>query len=265
MAEITKPARMNEIWASTGTKTAPLIGKVNQGWVAEKPPYEYENWLENKRDNFLAHINQMGFPAWDNATEYQANKSYIGYGTAVWKCIQTHSNQTPAENAYWTKAFYYTNETYTKAQVDALIAGLDLQEKIGTLKFWPVNTPPTGWLVRDGSSILVASYPLLHALIGYSFGGAGASFTLPDDRGLFERGWDNGRGYDSGRVFGSEQDDDFESHTHATSNGGSLIGTGGTNVGLAGGSSTTNVSIANAGGTETRPKNRAYLPIIRAY
>jgi hypothetical protein len=107
MAEITKPARMNEIWASTGTKVAPLIGKVNQGWVAEKPPYEYENWLENKRDNFLAHINQMGFPAWDSVTEYQASKSYVGYNSSVWKALQTAVNQTPAENTYWTKAFNY--------------------------------------------------------------------------------------------------------------------------------------------------------------
>lgn len=41
------------------------------------------------------------------------------------------------------------------------------------------STIPTGWLLANGASLSTATYPALFAVIGYSFGGAGASFSLP--------------------------------------------------------------------------------------
>lgn len=43
---------------------------------------------------------------------------------------------------------------------------------------------PSGYLVCDGSSVPVVTYPALFAVIGYFYGGAGANFNLPDDQGL---------------------------------------------------------------------------------
>lgn len=58
---------------------------------------------------------------------------------------------------------------------------------------WPVATPPTGWLVEDGSSQLIASYPALSALIRSTYGGADAShFWLPDMRGVVPVGYKSG-------------------------------------------------------------------------
>lgn len=42
------------------------------------------------------------------------------------------------------------------------------------------TSAPTNYLVCDGSSVLVATYPSLHAVIGYTWGGSGANFNLPD-------------------------------------------------------------------------------------
>ena len=57
------------------------------------------------------------------------------------------------------------------------------------------------------------------------------TFNLPDCRGVVVRGYDNGRGYDSSRVFGSYQADQIQSHTHglpgaqsACAGGGRIIG-----------------------------------------
>lgn len=44
-------------------------------------------------------------------------------------------------------------------------------------------TAPTGWLLCDGSSKLVADYPALHAAIGYTYGGSGLNFNVPDLQG----------------------------------------------------------------------------------
>lgn len=59
-----------------------------------------------------------------------------------------------------------------------------------------VSSAPDGWLFCDGSSYGTATYPNLFAVIGYSYGGSGASFTVPDLRGrvIAGRDMDNGGG-----------------------------------------------------------------------
>jgi microcystin-dependent protein len=169
--------------------------------------------------------------------------------------------------------------------------GFTYQDKSdpGSLAWWPKNTPPTGWLERDGSAISRTTYAALFAVIGtdYGVGDGSTTFNIPDDRGLFIRGWDNGRGFDSGRVFGSYQADDIKSHLHTASTNTTGSHThdikaannagGGTGIVESdpsgnythnestegGGSHSHTVTVNNTGGTENLVKNRAYLPIIK--
>lgn len=50
----------------------------------------------------------------------------------------------------------------------------------GTLSMWPTVSAPTGYLLCDGSSVSTTTYAALFAVVGYTFGGSGASFTLPN-------------------------------------------------------------------------------------
>jgi len=77
----------------------------------------------------------------------------------------------------------------------------------GTVIYYAASTAPTGYLKANGASLSTTTYAALFAAIGYTFGGSGGSFNVPDLRGEFPRGWDDGRGVDSGRVFGSAQSD----------------------------------------------------------
>lgn len=107
MAKINKP-NYQVLWASSGAITAPDDTKKQTGWVVEKPPHQYDNWLENRQDTAIAHILQHGVPEWDNVTEYRANASYINRSGIVYKCKQTHTNQDPSldvTNVYWDRAF----------------------------------------------------------------------------------------------------------------------------------------------------------------
>ncbi|MEQ5594833.1 tail fiber protein [Escherichia coli] len=56
---------------------------------------------------------------------------------------------------------------------------------------WPSATPPTGWLKCNGAAFSAEEYPELAK--------AYPTNKLPDLRGEFIRGWDDGRGVDSGR------------------------------------------------------------------
>lgn len=57
---------------------------------------------------------------------------------------------------------------------------------IGSMLMWATNTPPTGWLICDGSAISRTTYSQLFTLIGTTFGAGNGSttFNLPDMRGM---------------------------------------------------------------------------------
>jgi microcystin-dependent protein len=58
----------------------------------------------------------------------------------------------------------------------------------GGLIMWGTGTAPSGWLLCNGASVAVATYTALHNVIGYTFGGSGASFNLPDYTSRFPYG-----------------------------------------------------------------------------
>lgn len=89
-------------------------------------------------------------------------------------------------------------------------------EQPGQVVFFATNSAPAGWLKANGAAVSRATYAALFAVIGTTFGaGDGSStFNLPDLRGEFLRGWDDGRGVDNGRAFGSSQVDAFQGHRH---------------------------------------------------
>lgn len=141
----------------------------------------------------------------------------------------------------------------------------------GAISAFAMNTPPTGWLKADGSAVSRTTYATLFAAIGTTFGvGDGSTtFNLPDLRGEFVRGWDDGKGTDSGRAFGSAQDGELEAHTHvqtvsgydqdrAFEVGNEVSGTSVSRSDTAALSST-----QSTGGTETRPRNIALLYCIK--
>lgn len=151
---------------------------------------------------------------------------------------------------------------------------------IGFLGYLPYAAVPAGWLVCDGTVYNIADYPELAAKIGNTYGGDGVTtFAMPDDRGLFRRGLDLSKGYDVGRVLGSYENDAFQGHYHSiywyqgASAGGSTYDPtnfNGTPVAYGAGSSHAGAPFSDgADGTprtaaETRPKNRAYVPVIKA-
>lgn len=67
--------------------------------------------------------------------------------------------------------------------VAALLVRLNAVQAPGTSieGYW--NVAPTGYVLENGASYSTATYPALFAVIGYTYGGAGASFNVPDSRG----------------------------------------------------------------------------------
>ena len=58
----------------------------------------------------------------------------------------------------------------------------------GGIIMWPSTVIPSGWLLCDGTSYVAASYTNLFGVIGYTYGGLGANFNVPDFRAVFPFG-----------------------------------------------------------------------------
>lgn len=147
----------------------------------------------------------------------------------------------------------------------------------GTVIFYAASAAPAGYLKANGALVSRTTYAALFSAIGTAHGaGDGTTtFNLPDLRGEFIRGWDDARGLDSGRTFGSVQTDAFQAHWHqmtSTWTGGSGGSGDGTGANGAAGETIRNdrarEPIASWGGTprqaaETRPRNIALLACIK--
>jgi hypothetical protein len=96
----------------------------------------------------------------------------------------------------------------------------------------------------------------------HGVGDGSTTFNVPDGRGVEFRGWDNGRGMDSGRVFGSYQADQFPGHGHPFGSTAVVQSGTGTTV-LQPGSGTSSNTGGAGSGSETRVKNLALLPCIK--
>ena len=147
----------------------------------------------------------------------------------------------------------------------------------GTIIAYGGKVAPAGWLVCDGKSIDKTNYPALYAVIGGGFGAGGTAFNVPDLRGRFLRGWDNGAKRDpeaenrtpmspggaKNDNIGSVQLDEFKSHTH---NYVAMLQTTGndTSSELYERYGDYQKASSAAGGTETRPIN-AYVNYIIKY
>ncbi len=91
----------------------------------------------------------------------------------------------------------------SKPSIQSVLNYLGLGEgsalPVGVPVPWPLETPPTGWLKCNGAAFSSEKYPNLAK--------AYPTNKLPDLRGEFIRGWDDGRGVDAGRQLLSSQGD----------------------------------------------------------
>lgn len=152
------------------------------------------------------------------------------------------------------------------------IADIAKYTPVGVPLPFPSATPPTGWLKCNGAVFDKAKYPGLAAVF--------PSGNLPDLRGEFIRGWDDGRGVDSGRVIGSTQGHAIQNIMGSLANVltenpnvfGGVLGFSGTGfMSLATGSTavqfrniTIDASKTVQTASETRSRNIAFNYIVRA-
>lgn len=150
------------------------------------------------------------------------------YITKTFGSLKSEYGDMDANNNYVTNLAEPINaqDATNKQYVD------HLTKMIGNIKYSVKNTDHDGWLVCNGRTLNVAAYPDLFALIGTSFGTAGAgTFKLPDCRGRVLGGIGQGSGLTNrslGNSVGEEVHtqtvSEMPSHTHTSNAVGGTLG-----------------------------------------
>lgn len=137
----------------------------------------------------------------------------------------------------------------------------------GTVIYVARTTAPTGYIKANGAQVSRTTYSSLFAAIGTTFGAGDGSttFNLPDMRGVFPRGYDDGRGLDPDRggAFGTYEGDQYGSHSHTLDMPWQCSSDWGYPTYRCGGPGGSYRNTQASGGTETRPKNVNLLACIK--
>lgn len=173
--------------------------RLNTGWEGgqdkDAPPAGQENWWHNRVDSALQGVERFGVMAWHGQAVYGIGAPTYGSDGNYYESLAANNvgNNPVTTNGFWRFAgssFFTGHEP-------------------GDIKMVAHSGIPTvGWIKCNGPLLLRASYPRLFAKIGTAFnigGETSLQFRGPDFRGEFLRGFDDGRGVDTGRVFGSAQ------------------------------------------------------------
>ena len=223
-----------------------------------------------------AELNKLaGTPAGLTSTE-------LGYVDGVTSAIQTQLDAkaplaSPALTGAPTAPTASVGTNTTQIATTAFVLANAPSQAAGEVSFFAMSSAPTGWLKANGDAVSRTTYAALFTAIGTTFGAGDGSttFNVPDLRGEFARGWDDSRGVDTGRAFGSAQADAMQrlngsfgaSNQSPSANGpfSAFSATG--NVGSSGtgqiGVQSFDSALQARTATETRSRNIALLACIR--
>ncbi|HEY3273879.1 MAG TPA: phage tail protein [Methanocella sp.] len=236
--------------------------------------------------------NDLSFSADDKGvTLYGGAKVYKKSGSSLRLKASDDTEGIGIENAAGTRVYQlptngtgdpqYNGNKIFHAGNDGSGSGLDADSldgfhatdipSAGVIMMYGGTSPPSRWLECNGQAVSrTGQYAALFAAIGTNYGAGDGSttFNVPEMRGEFPRGWDHGRGVDSGRSLGTAQADAIKRHTHKYA---AQANTGG-NPGAYPGSSSSPSDAPTDGGydggtslntVETRPRNVSVMFIIK--
>ncbi len=280
-----------------GTMTGQLLGDDGSG--ASSPAYAFDN--DTDTGMFRSGANTIGF-----ATAGTARVSISNAGLDMTNALPIRFQDSSGSPFVSLKSPSSLSGNVSLTLPPSIVNGGFMQtDGSGNLSFQvvagvpsgavfciAVASVPSGYLECNGQSVSRTTFAALFAVIGTQYGSSsGSTFKVPDLRGEFIRGFDNGRGVDSGRSVASSQSDQNKQHNHSASssssvtdpghthtmnmNQGNIISSGGAfglkdsgtatriNSNSTGISVSTSTSIGNDGGNETRPRNIAMMYVIK--
>lgn len=161
---------------------------------------EIMNGILHDLSEAIGEMQQFGFAAWQPVDGGWPVGAVVTSSGRQWVSISNSNTAEPSSSsALWKEL-----------NIGAVAPGV-IHPFAGT-----AANVPDGFLLCNGAALGRTTYQRLFSVIGTAYGAGDGSTTynLPDFRGVFLRGLDNGRGFDPSRTLGSLQQDENKSHLH---------------------------------------------------
>ncbi|MDQ3202739.1 MAG: phage tail protein [Pseudomonadota bacterium] len=180
---------------------APNNDRLITGWEGgqdkDAPPAGQENWWHNRVDSALQGVERNGVMDWHPQAIYGLGAPTYGSDGNYYESLSAGNagNDPTLTTGFWR----YSGATFFSSHEPGFVQMVAHN-----------GIPSIGWLKCNGALLTKPSYQRLFAAIGtlHNIGGeTSLQFRLPDYRGEFIRGFDDGRGVDPGREFGGYQSD----------------------------------------------------------
>lgn len=193
------------------------------------------------RTKFIQLALKYGFIFLDGIPRFVSTCNYEKYSVVkvndivYMSSIDNNINNTPsASSPFWKNSLTFAMDIICQGRISDKTGFVD---PVGSIQMWITDTPPSGWIFCDGSTLDKNVYPDLFDIIGYSFGGSGDYFDLPD----FSEASPVGVGTRDSSLpahdvftLGQFKDDQLQGHHHVAShfNGNNIaVGSGDSNYG----------------------------------
>lgn len=105
---VAKPSDLSTIIWANGASGSDIAnpdtatpGKNDLGWVAEFPPHQVMNYVQNRHALAIGHFNERGMPLWDSSTPYPID-AYTVLGGVMYRATSANTNSAPP-NSNWVK------------------------------------------------------------------------------------------------------------------------------------------------------------------
>ena len=209
-------------WTTAETRLQIITDTTSQGYISFNP--------DSKGGLSLG----VGSPGTE-ALRVDGTTQFVGINTTGTPAYQLDvTGNTRASRVYADLTPTATNELTRKDYVDTQVYNATPP---GCIAYFASKTAPAGWLKANGAVLPRSGvYANLYNAVGTTWGtnDGPSNFRLPDLRGQFIRGWNDGIAQnmgtstqaavipttDAGRVFGNIQNDSFESHSHGVNDAG---------------------------------------------
>jgi len=206
-----------------GTMTGQLLGDDGSG--ASSPAYAFDN--DTDTGMFRSGANTIGF-----ATAGTARVSISNAGLDMTNALPIRFQDSSGSPFVSLKSPSSLSGNVSLTLPPSIVNGGFMQtDGSGNLSFQvvagvpsgavfciAVASVPSGYLECNGQSVSRTTFAALFAVIGTQYGNQNSTtFRVPDLRGEFIRGFDNGRGVDNNRNIGSNQGSQHPQHNHAVS------------------------------------------------
>ena len=221
-----------------------------------KPPMEWMNGILRRQDQAIKYLLQQGISEWSAAEDYPVG-ALVKYQQQIWLALQNNKDAIPQKDST-----YWSDNPFDQYLLKSDLNNNDtLTDFIGIPMPYPLANAPDGWISMQGQIFNPTLYPILAQRY--------PTHTLPDLRGEFIRGWDNGRNIDLERVLLSNQEDTIQNiegyfYTGAGTPDNKLFSHNGSafTYSTGGGHVTQNIKFNTSKvvrtSTETRPRNIAF-------